>query len=72
MKFWCETGADLGFQRGGANMDIYICGKKVDTISVQSTLSMRSMLYLGDLGTFPHRKILQIWPIEIEFGSNFE
>ena len=51
-------------------MDIYICGKKVDTTS---TLSMRSMLYLGRSGGHaPHRKILQIWPTEIEFGNNFE
>ena len=44
------SGADLGFQKGGANMDIYICGKKVDTTSVQSTLSM---LYLGGSGGMP-------------------
>ena len=50
-------------------MDIYIGGKKVDTTSVRSTLSLQSMLYLGGS---PHRKILQIWPIEIEFGSTFE
>ena len=67
-----STGADLGFQKGGANMDILVCGKKVNTTSVRSTLSMRSMLYLGGLGACPHRKLLQIWPIEIEFGSNFE
>ena len=57
------TGADLGFQRGGggggggggANMDIYICGKKVDqhTTSMQSTFSMRNMLYLGGSGGMP-------------------
>ena len=34
-------------------MDIYICGKKVDTTSVQSTLSMWSMLYLGGPGGMP-------------------
>ena len=28
------TGADLGFQKGGANMGIYICSKKVDTVIV--------------------------------------
>ena len=50
---------------GGANMDIYICSKIADTTSV------RSMLYLRGLGAFPHRKSWQIWPIEIEFGSNF-
>ena len=38
---------------GGANMDIYICGKKVDTTSVRSTLRMRSMLYLGGSGGMP-------------------
>ena len=53
-------------------MDIYICGKKLDTTSVRNTLSMQSMLYLGGLGACPHRKNLQIWPIEIEFGRNFE
>ena len=47
------TGADLGFQKGGANMDIYICSKIVDTTSVRSTLSMRSMLYLGRSGGMP-------------------
>ena len=45
------TGADLGFS--GANVDIYICAKKVDTTSVRSTLSMRSMLYLGGPGGMP-------------------
>ena len=37
-------------------MDIYICSKIVDTTSVRSTLSMWSMLYLGGLGAFLHRK----------------
>ena len=65
------AGVGLGFQKGDANMDIYICNKIVDTTSVRSTLvlSMQSMLYLGGLGACPHRKSLQIWPIEIEFGS---
>ena len=53
-------------------MDIYICSKIVDTTSVRSTLSMRSVLYLGGLGVCPHRNILQIWPTGIEYGSNFE
>ena len=34
-------------------MDIYICSKIVDTTSVRSTLSMRSMLYLGGSGGMP-------------------
>ena len=38
---------------GGANMDIYIRGKRVDITSVQSTLSMWSMLYLGGSGGMP-------------------
>ena len=46
-------------------MDIFICGKKVNTTSV-------SMLYLGGSGGMPPQESLQIWPIEIEFGSNFE
>ena len=64
------AGADLRFQKGVANMDIYICGKKVDhdTTSVQSTLSMWSMLYLGGSGGMPPQENLQIWPTEIEFG----
>ena len=45
-------------------MDIYICSKIVDTTSVRST-------YLGRSGGMPSQKILQIWPIEIAFGSNF-
>ena len=56
----------------GGSMDIYIRGKKVNITSVQSTVSMWSILYLGGLGACPHTKILQIWPTEIEFGSNFE
>ena len=43
-------------------MDIFICGKKVNTTSVQSTFSMWNMLN--------QTKILQMWPIGIEFGSN--
>ena len=53
-------------------MDIYICSKIVDTTSVRSTLSMRNMLYLEGSGGMLPQEILQIWPIEIEFGSNFE
>ena len=34
-------------------MDIYIRGKKVDITSVQSTVSMWSMLYLGWSGGMP-------------------
>ena len=37
-------------------MDIYICGKKLDTTSVRSTLSMQSMLYLGGSGGMPPQK----------------
>ena len=67
------AGVDLGFQKGGgANMDTYICSKIVDTTSVRSTLSMRNMLYLEGSGGMLPQEILQIWPIEIEFGSNFE
>ena len=43
--------------------------KLVKTTSVQSTLSM---LYLGGLGACPLQENLQIWPTEIEFGSNFK
>ena len=38
-------------------MDIYICAKKVDTTSVRSTLSMWSMLYLGESGGMPPQEI---------------
>ena len=41
-------------------MDIYICSKIVDTTNVR-----------GSGGMSP-QEILQIWIIEIEFGSNFE
>ena len=57
---WCKqevllllTGTNLGFQKGGAIIDIYICGKKADTSRVRSTLSMQSMLYLGGSGGMP-------------------
>ena len=59
--------ADLGFQKGGANMNGWLAKKSNNWLiqiqcvaSVQSTLNMWSMFYLGGLGACPHRKILQI------------
>ena len=40
--------------------------------SVLHTVIMQNMLYLGGLGDAPTENFLQIWPTEIEFGSNFE
>ena len=41
-------------------------------IYVVRKFSMWRVLYLGGLGDAVHRKILQIWPTEIKFSSNFE
>ena len=43
---------DLGFQKGGANMDIYIHGKKVDT----TTQHVEHALSRGIWGHVPTRK----------------
>ena len=50
------SGVDLGFQKGGANMDIYIHGKKVDT----TTQHMEHVLSRGSGGMPPHEKFTNL------------
>ena len=47
--YFPTAGADLGFQKGGANIAFTYMTKKATTIG--DTLSMRSMLYLGGSAT---------------------
>ena len=74
--YMCTRAQCTCYCRGGSRISeggvltwtfIYVARKLI-----VDTTSVISMLYLGGLGACPHRKPLQIWPIEIEFGSNFE
>ena len=51
----CNRGGSRISEGGGGvpTWTFILCGKKVDTTSVQSTLSMWSMLYLGGSGGMP-------------------